>query len=318
MPKTAEEAGAEFEAEGGLEGKDEGGAGGEGGGQEGQEGAGDQNAKEDDDAFEARAKKEGLKAVPYERFSKLNLTAKELKAWRAQHEPKIKEADGLQAQLKFLGQRLQSKPWLQSAVKKILESEDGSLNDQEVLDAITEALKGAGAADPAKGKDGAAPKPLDEEKIIEKALAKFHETQEIKDINRSIDDTFSKMPKLIASPKYKADFEGIEVDELFLDEVEQQLKRDTAAEKVTGVDLEADIMEAAKTVAKRHQTLIDRVLKRQVENGPRKQGAAAIEAKGGSGGAKPKVPNRHTDPDGFDRYKAKVAAEFAREEGLDG
>lgn len=317
MPKTAAEAGAEFEAAGGL---DEGGEGGdEGGGQEGQAGGGNPPQPEDDDAFSARAEKEGLKAVPYDRFKTVNMTAKELKKWRTEHEPRLKELDGLQGQLKYLGSRLASKPYLQKAVADLLASEDGSLNEQELLTALTEALKGADKGGAQEDGKGGAPKSLDEKSIIDKVLAQVQQQQEVKDIHRSIDDTFAKMPKLMKSDKYKADFEGIVPDELFLDEVEQQLVRDTNAEKATGEDLEADIMAAAKTVAGRHQAIMDRVLKRQVDGAGKKAGAATIPAKGGSGGAKPKVPNRHTDPDGFDRYRAQVAADFEREQaGEDG
>lgn len=261
-----------------------------------------QVAPEDDETFVSRAEKEGVKVVPYDRFKKVYGGNKENAAWRKDNEPKIKT---MTAQMEHLRQRISKFPHMQKALVDLLDSEDGSMNQEELLAALQEAVKAkpAGAT--------SAPAQLDQAALTKQILDQVRSENELKEIQRSIDNQFARMPALLKDNK---DFEGLDVsDQGFLDDVEDQLLKDSKSGEATGTDLKAEIIAAATKVAKKYHSIQGRVLERQVAGAGRKAGAAAIPTKPGAGGAKTKPPDPNTDPDGFDAYMEKKARQIDAE-----
>ncbi len=236
-------------------------------------------------------------------FAPVYKTAKELKAWRAENEPKLTT---VQKQIEHLRTRISTKPYMQKALIELLESEDGTMDEQGLLAALQEALK----AKPAGDKPASEQAAIDPKKLTEQILAQVREETQVKEIQRTIDATFARLPALI---KGDTDFDGIEVDQAFLEDVETQLERDAAKGLSKGDDVKAEVLAAAKKVAATYHRIQGSVLQRQVAGGARKTGSATIPGKGGAGAAKVKPPNPDTHPDEYETYVAAKAKAIENE-----
>ncbi len=274
----------------------------DGGGQKEPEIQDDPN--EDNDTFSGRAEKEGLKAVPYPRFKKVyesEKASREHAKWRKENEPKLTATT---QQIAYLRERVGKHPHMQKALLEILDSEDGQFNTKELLEALQKAAQ-AKPGDPNAEKPAA----LDPKAFKQELLEELRQENLVASVQNEISTFLSTgLQKVVKTDK---DFDGIVADQDFADDVEAQLDKDTRTGKATGEDLQAEMLAAAKTVAKRYQAIQGRVLQRQVENGGRKGGAATIPTKPGAGAAKKKAPNPETDPDGYAAYIEENAEAFA-------
>ncbi len=258
--------------------------------------------EEDDDTFVSKAEKEGLKAVPYNRFAsvyKKEKAAREHAKWRTENEPKLTT---FQRQIDHLRTRIGTTPYLQEALIELLDSADGSFNQQKLLAGLQKALEGKPAAD-----KPASPAALDPAKFKQELLEEFRQEQLVSSVQNKINNFLSiGLAKLV---KTDPDFDGIVVDAEFQDEVETQLEKANKRGEANGDDIDAELLAAAKKAAARVRGFQSSVLQRQVAAGGRKAGAAAIRTTTASGGAKVKPPNPDTDPEGYEAWQeAKMKA----------
>lgn len=279
-------------------------------GTQGAGGAGDQNV--DDDAFYAQLEKQPVKAVPVDRFRRVYNERKEHMAWRKEHEPKYGELNKnyttLQGQMKFLGERISKVPYLRKAIEELLDSQDGSMNHQALAAAVQEEIK--------RLQDGGAAKKSEVSPELQKIMAEHqslrNEIQSQK-IEVELEKAFNQLPAMMKTEKLKAVFEGVEADDEFLGEVEEQLIANQARGKADPDDIMGSVLTAAQQVSKRWQGYSSRILGKQAGSAGLKAGAATMKPSGPSGKPQSKVPNAQKDPDAFLKYVSNLAGEAMEE-----
>lgn len=276
--------------------------GGEGGGTE----VPDFNAM-DHDAYYEHIEKEPVEAVPLDRFKKVYSERKEALSWKKEHEPKFgelgKKVSTYETSLKKLGDRVAKHPHLKAALEQLLTNEDGSYDQQ----ALAKAIQGEIEKLTKQGGDGSKSETQALRDEFKAELQKEREERAIAEINRDLDRAFASLPARIKADTSKA-FEGVDVDDDFLAEVEVLLNTQGDPN-----DVEGSVFKAAQQVAARHQKLFSKVLGRQVDGGRNGAGAGTLPSKGPGGKSQKPLPDGRKNPEA----RAQALRDLAKEVDLE-
>lgn len=261
--------------------------------------------EEGDEEFLSRAEKEKIKHVPYERFSKVYKTQKELKKWRADAEARLKDFDAWKKDVNTLSTRAQKNEFLRDLITELVSpTPDDKINWGKYHEAIGKLLQTAPS-----GKSG---QDSERQPQVNQEIENLKHEMLSRDYTAHFKDGFARISKVV-----KKEFPAVEVNQQFLEEVERMIPAEIARLESEGKRPFPDMVALARLNAKRYQDFANRLLKEQA-GGRRTAEAAALTRSAGrpSGSIQNQAPDINKDPEGYQKWLFKEADDLERELGL--